>query len=60
MGKTDKVFMMDIEQGMYVIELNNSEFRMGAEKFQLFLASKDGLLFFKGINYLCMKIKTFI
>ncbi len=47
-GKTEKVFMMDIEQGHFVIELDNNGFKVGVEQYQLFLASKDSLLYFRG------------
>ena len=47
-GKTEKIFMMDIEKGHFVIELDNNEFKIGTEQYQLFLASKDSLLYFRG------------
>jgi len=39
---------MDIEQGHFVIELDNNGFKVGVEQYQLFLASKDSLLYFRG------------
>jgi len=45
-SETKKIFLMDIELGQFIIELDNTtDFKIDLEKIQLSLASKDSLLF---------------
>lgn len=45
LSETNKVFLLDAEQGHYVVELNNAGFNLSKD--YIFLASKDSLLFLK-------------
>ena len=47
-SETKKIFLMDIELGQFIIELDNTtDFKIDLEKIQLSLTSKDSLLFVK-------------
>ena len=49
-SETKKLFVMDIDLGQFIIELHTNDFNICLEQHQLYLASKDSLIYLKSSN----------